>query len=309
MEGSRWRDETWRDQAVAWVDDRLSDLGRPRTGSIEQPHIAPWSTVLKVPTDDGPVWFKANTESLRHEAGIVALLTERCPGAVSPLLAADPASGWMLMDDAGEMLRTVVARERSLECWCDVLEGYAQVQLACEAAVEDLLALGVPDLRLSVLPEKYDALMVALDADDRFRDASATVRDLAADLARYGIHETLQHDDLHDAQVFVRDGTHLLMDWGDACVSHPFFTLAVTLEGVIAWGLDDEPDSEDLGPYLAAYLAPYRRHYPHLSEAELQAAARIGTRLGWACRAVNGHVPGDDKQTDTRLRMFLDGHP
>lgn len=26
-------------------------------------------------------------------------------------------------------------------------------------------------------------------------------------------------------------------------------------------------------------------------------------------RAVNGHVPGDDKQTDTRLRMFLDGHP
>ena len=37
-----------------------------------------------------------------------------------------------------------------------------------------------------------------------------------------------------------RDGSHLVMDWGDACVSHPFFTLSVTLEGVLAWGLDDE---------------------------------------------------------------------
>ena len=26
-------------------------------------------------------------------------------------------------------------------------------------------------------------------------------------------------------------------------------------------------------------------------------------------RAVNGHVPGEDKQTSTRLRMFMDGHP
>jgi hypothetical protein len=32
-------------------------------------------------------------------------------------------------------------------------------------------------------------------------------------------------------------------------------------------------------------------------------------RLGWACRAVNGHVPGDERGTVTRLRMFLDGTP
>ena len=83
------------------------------------------------------------------------------------------------------------------------------------------------------------------------------MRELADELAAYGLPELLQHDDLHDGQVFVRDGRHLLMDWGDACISHPFFTLSVTLEGVIAWGLDDEEDSEDIAPYRDAYLEPF----------------------------------------------------
>jgi hypothetical protein len=32
-------------------------------------------------------------------------------------------------------------------------------------------------------------------------------------------------------------------------------------------------------------------------------------RLGWVCRAVNGHLPGQPEQTRTRLRMFADGRP
>ena len=73
-----------------------------------------------------------------------------------------------------------------------------------------------------------------------------------------GLPETIQHDDLHDAQIFVRDDRYLLLDWGDACVSHPFFTLAVTLDGVIAWGVDDVEASEPTEPYRDAYLEPFR---------------------------------------------------
>jgi hypothetical protein len=52
-----------------------------------------------------------------------------------------------------------------------------------------------------------------------------------------------------------------LMDWGDACISHPFFTLSVTLEGVIAWGLDDVEGSVDTAPFRDAYLAPFADRY------------------------------------------------
>jgi hypothetical protein len=305
MDQARWQDPHWLAGAHAWIEDRLAALGLRRTAGIEQPHVYPWSTVLRVPTEAGAVWFKANSDALRHEAALVDVVARRRPDVVPPPLALDPATGWMLMADAGEQLRVVVPREQSLGRWLDVLGLYAGVQLDLAGEVDALLALGVPDMRLSTLPRKYAGLMDEIDAEPRFRAAATRVAELCDELAAYGLPELLQHDDLHDGQVFVRDGRHLLMDWGDACISHPFFTLSVTLEGVLAWGLDDEPDSVDTTPYLEAYLAPFAERY----DGDLVAAAGVATRLGWACRAVNGHVPGDDQQTVTRLRMFLDGRP
>ncbi len=299
----RWLEPEWLASAHEYIEAQLDRLGMVRAGDIEQPHVYSWSTVLKIPTSSGDVWFKANADLLRHEAGLVNLLASRRPDCVPPLLAADVERGWMLMSDAGEQLRTVLPRERSLDRWLDVLRLYAEVQLELSDSVDELLALNVPDMRLAVLPQKYERLMDEIGAEQIFRDAAPRVAELSERLATYGITETIQHDDLHDGQVFVRDDRHLLLDWGDACVSHPFFTLSVTLEGVLAWGLDDLKNSVDVAPFRDAYLGPYAERY----DGDLNAACDLALRLGWACRAVNGHIPGDDEKTNTRLRMFLTG--
>jgi hypothetical protein len=298
----RWLDATWLAQAYEWVDARLRELGLDRTGPIEQPHVYPWATVLRAPTAAGMLWFKANEEALRHEVAVVERIAARRPDVVPRLLAVDPDAGWMLMADAGEPLRSVVARERSLDRWFDVLPRYAGVQRDLGPDVEQLLAAGVPDRRLATLPGAYERLMDEIGAEQRFRAAAGLVAELSAELAAYALPELLQHDDLHDGQVYLGDGHYLLLDWGDACISHPFFTLSVTLEGVLAWGLDDVENSVDISPYRDAYLAAFTERDP----AELRAAARIALRLGWACRAINGHIPGEDERTVTRLRMFLD---
>jgi hypothetical protein len=297
MDEAAWRDGKWMSTAHDWIDGRLAELGVGRAGEIEQPHVRPWSTVLRVPVDGGALWFKANAGPLRHEAAVVERLATRRPEVVPPLLAVDTATGWMLMADAGETLRSVVERERSLDRWLDVLSRYADLQRAVVPDVDDLLAVGVPDLRLATLPQSYDRLLDQIDAEPRFRAAAPMVADLCAELASLGIPETLQHDDLHDGQVFVHNGQHRILDWGDACISHPFCTLSVTLEGQLAWGLDDVENSVDLTPFTDAYLAGF-------PAKELKTALR----LGWVGRAINGNV-GDDDQTRTRLRMFLDGRP
>jgi hypothetical protein len=310
---SPWTDPGWLAEAHAWIRAELDRIGAGVAGPIEQPHIVPWSTVMRVPirglspglspTED--VYFKANAPELSHEAAVTTLLARLRPDCVPRPLAVELERGWMLMADAGQRLREVVATERSLERWLDILPATARIQLAMEPDVDALLALGVPDMRLATLPDGYARLMDAIDAEDRYRTGHARVVELCQELARFGISETLQHDDLHDGQVFVRNGTHLVMDWGDACISHPFFTLSVTLEGGIAWGVDDVENSEDTEPYLQAYLAPYAEKY----DGDLVAASRLATRLGWACRAVNGNVPSGKEHTLTRLRMFLDGRP
>ena len=298
-----WLDPVWLAGAHAWIEEQMDRLGLVREGEIEQPHVYRWSTVLRVPTDQGNVWFKANNEEGRYEAALVGLVSARAPERVPPLLAADLERGWMLMADAGRRLREVIAEERSLHRWLDVLPATARIQLAMEPDVDALLAMGVPDMRMATLPDRYARLMDTIKAEARFRAAHAQVVELCEELVTFGIAETLQHDDLNDGQVFLRGGTYLIMDWGDACVSHPFFTLSVALEGVIAWGVDDVQNSEDTEPYLHAYLAPYAEQY----DGDLVAASRLATRLGWACRAVNDHVPGDN--TFTLLRMFLHGRP
>ncbi len=306
---SEWLDPAWRSGADAWIGEQLDRIGLEPIGHFDQVHDRPWSTVIRVPTERGSVFFKAVVAPLRHEAALTELLGSRRPDCIPPPLAVDREQGWMLMEDGGQTLRELIASERSLDRWADVLPFYASVQIDLSGDVVELLALGVPDLRLEVLPAKVEAMLdeiVDLPDDERRRLAGSLpwVREACAELASAGIPETIQHDDLHDAQVFVRDGRYLLLDWGDACISHPFFSLAVTLDGVIAWGVDDVEHSEPTERFRDAYLEPFRER----TTSDLVSLSTTARRLGWLCRAVNSRLSQpSDESTRLRLRMFLDG--
>ena len=314
-----WTDTGWLAGVKAWLDRRLEELGLQSNGAIEQPHVRAWSTVLRIPTTGGDVWFKANMPLLAYEAAAVRLLAARRPDSVPRLLATDVDRGWMLMADGGERLREVVERERDLGRWLDILPRYGQLQIDMAEDRERLLRLGLPDRRLETLANQYEELIVGVqsvtpDESRRLRALVPTIAELCERLASAGVPETIQHDDLHDGQVFVRDGHYLFFDWADACVSHPFFSMSVTLEGQLAWGLDDVEGSEDIAPYRDAYLEPFRGF---AAQAELQAAHEIALRLGWICRALNWHRVASGLPTPyreeylqgvgLRLRMILAG--
>ena len=305
-----WTDPAWLATAHDWIGAQLDRLGIETTGVIEQPHVRPWSTVLRVPTEDGPLWFKANMPLDAHEAGVVTLLARLRPDCVPELVAVDLERGWMLMGDAGVRLRELIEGERSLGRWLDVLPRYAGLQLDAAGHLDDFLDLGLSDRRLATLPAQYERLLDELGSTGPVE----RVAELCEELGAYSIPETVQHDDFHDAQVFLRDGDYVFFDWGDACVSHPFFTMSVTLEGVIAWGLDDVEGSEDIAPYRDAYLDPFRGF---AGWSELQVAHEIALRLGWICRALNVHrfasgLPPPHREehlqgVGLRLRMLLAG--
>ncbi len=310
-----WTDPRFLDEAHAWIRARLTDTGAQLSADITQQHLQPWSTVLRVPTDRGALYFKAIHHLLRHEAAVAAYLGRRRPDHVPEPVAVDIERGWILMEDAGARLRELIETERSVGRWLEVLPLYASLQLDLSDSVDDLLALGVPDLRHERLSARYSQLLDDIQGLEgvpgelvaRARERTPAVADMSSGLATYGIPETIQHDDLNDSQIYFRDGRYLVLDWGDACISHPFFSLSVALEGQISWGLDDVENSVDTGPFRDAYLAVFAQRLGSTME-DLQSAAQIAIRLGWACRAANGHVPGEDPMpTVRRLQMFLDG--
>ena len=311
----RWVEPQFLDDANVWIDSRLTFVGSRITGRISRDHIQIWSTVWRVPTDHGYVYFKANHDALRHEAAVVAFLSARRPDLVPPPIAVDTERGWLLMADAGVRLRELVETKRSLDPWLRLLPLYADLQLDTMGASDELIALGAPDMRLEVLPARFDALLDELNGSDgvdgalveRARSRASDIQSMVDALSGYGIPEAIQHDDLNDGQVYFLDEQPVLLDWGDACISHPFFSLSVALEGVISWGVDDVENSVDIEPFRDAYLAPFADRLG-TSLANLRSASSVAMRLGWACRAVNGHVFDDPEPTMRRLRMFMDGH-
>lgn len=306
-----WTRAEWLAEATSWI----AEHSRPR-GEIEQIHLRPWSTVLRVPIADGNLYFKAVAPVHRFEAALTALLAKLQPGRVPDVVAADLERGWMLMRDGGTRLRELVASAADLHHWEKVLPEYAGLQIETAPHAEKMLALGVPDERLPVLPRHLEELLAlhppGLTAEDESRLADAVPRVEAgcAELAALGIAETIQHDDLHDGQVFVRGGRYLVFDWGDSCISHPFHSLTVTLRA-IAWKLGLEPGAPELLRLRDAYLEPFG---PYQDAVEIAYwTGTVARALAWH-RLVAARAPEEIDEEDATapahgLKLFLAGGP
>ncbi|MEH0842945.1 aminoglycoside phosphotransferase family protein [Micromonospora sp. CPCC 205711] len=285
-----WSDPRWADDALAWVTGQLTPLGRRVTGPVE-PRVRPWSLVWQVPTDAGPVWFKANNPGTRHEAALLAELARTAPGGVLEPLALDLRRGWSLLPDGGPSLRAVLAGDRDLTRWEGVLPAYADLQRATAPRVDAMLAAGVPDHRPEVLPALFESLLddtgsLLIGAEDGLAPAGyerlrAHRAGYAADcrrLAGFGIPATIQHDDLHDGNVFAADDGYRFFDWGDASVAHPFGTLLVTLRSV-ADGFALGPGDPALARLRDAYLEPWTDRYDRGDLREAAALAMVVTTV------------------------------
>jgi hypothetical protein len=245
---------------------------------------------MRVPTEAGDLWFKANMPVQAYEAGVVRILARRRPDLLPDLLAVDLERGWMLQTDGGTLLRDLVEGNGDHDAWLEILPLYAELQMDAVADSEELVAAGAPDRRLAVLPRQFEELLTDPEelgelTDEelvRLQDLVPVVDRDARELAAYGLPETIQHDDLHDGQIFVREGGYVFFDWGDSCVSHPFYTLVVTL-AVLAHRLGLEQDAPELDRFRDAYL----ESWTHLSAREdVGAAFTIAYRLGVLCRGL-----------------------
>lgn len=284
--------------AHAWADAATRGLGSTVTAPIEQVHVRPWSTVFRVPTSSGALYLKCCGPTQRHEPALSALLHRSAPGSVPDVLAVHERQPWMLVADGGAKLRDAYEGEALLGAWREILPRCAVVQRMFAGRVAEVLATATPDHRPAALVSGLERAIADEPALYAGRDDALTSSEHAAlsrvartlerhlrDLGSFGIGATLQHDDLHDGNVLVRDGRAVIFDWGDACLSHPFMTLTVTLR-VIAWraGIDEHDPAIDA--LRDAYLEPWSDLG---SREDLRRAAELARRLGQVSRALCWH--------------------
>lgn len=203
-----------------------------------------------------------------------------------PEVIASTGDGWLLLADAGER-----AREHPID-WRVMLRSYAELQRGAAAHVDALLAAGAYDNRPERVVERARALMHYLPAD-LAAELGARLPQVAEQIDRLAASRlpvTIDHGDLHDANVFSSEGHVRIIDWGDSAVAHPFFTLSVA-------------DPEEIPWTLEAWEG-------YASADELEEEAAVVEELRFLLRALNWeHVAalGDSEHLVERIRLFVAG--
>jgi len=295
----QWHDPKWQQQAHDWIRTQADRLSIHITGEIEQPHVRTWSTVMRVPSSEGTLFFKATAPETIYEIALTEKLADWYPDCMPALVAVDSARGWMLMRDGGDQLRASIRPAQDIKPWEPVITRYAELQVGLAAHVPEMLALGIPDHRPGALPARYAELL----ADEQslmlgqekgltpvefrqLQDLTPRFQRICADLASFQIPDSLNHGDFHDGNVLLKDGRITFFDWGDANVTHPFTSLRTFFVSIeMSLKLDDYSFTPEMASLLERYLEPWQKF---ASQAQLQTVyqlskpvASIVTTLKW----------------------------
>ncbi len=278
-----WRTDEFRGRLRAWCESYVGPVT-----AMRQQKLRGWATVWRVETADG-VWFaKQNCPGQQVELPLLALLADLTPDRVIPVTAA--SDGFLLTPDQGEVFYETAGGD--LENWVRLAREAAELQRTLVPHHDELLAVGMTPLRpdeavgyLAARIEQYaglpsdDPRLLAPEVAERLRAHLPVVRRWADEVAALGLPLTLNHNDLHENNVFDVDGRLRFFDFGDALVTEPLGVLLIPLN-ILAEKLGADGDDPRLWRVADAALEVWSDLVPtRRLRAALPAALSLG-RLG-----------------------------
>ena len=292
-----WSSAEWREGAVAWIDAALAAAGLERTGEVEQPHLRPWATVLRVPTAGGSLWMKAAGPGTAFEVAAYEVLAGAVPDRVLVPLATDVERAWILLPDGGPALGERLEGDERLDALAAAVVEYGRLQRHLEPHVDELLAAGVADMRPAAMPGRFgEAVEVAGEVEGIAAFEPEFAR-WCERLAESPLPASLDHNDLHPWNVLGGGADVRFYDWGDAVVAHPFAAMLVPL-GFVERGFDGGLTDPRFLRARDAYLEVFTDLAPRAELAEdLELAcrvAKVARVLTWERALRAAHEQGEE---------------
>ena len=224
----------WHQAALNWLETNLppSHDGKPWQAS----QIRSWSisSIWRVASAETRLYFKASPRYFASEVAITLDVANRFPDVSPSIVVAQPENGWMLMQDLGNV---TLGMTDSSEMWRDTMKTIAMVQRGYIGRFSEMKRMGIEmrtteaivEMLVNWTDDPTDVGMRMFGEENegalrRLGPSVGRIESMAGKLLELGVPPTLEHGDLDATNVFIRNGSPVLMDWSDACISHPFFT-------------------------------------------------------------------------------------
>jgi Ser/Thr protein kinase RdoA (MazF antagonist) len=278
-----WSTQAFHDRLRAWCESVLGPVL-----AMEQHKLRGWATVWRVTTAEGSWFAKQNCPGQQVEVPLMEALARLVPERVVPVTAA--RDGFLLTPDQGPVFHETAGGD--LENWVRLAREAALLQRELVPHHDALRAAGMTELTPSEAPDYVTARVeqyAALPAGDprrpdddlaaRLRAHQPVVRRWAEEVCALGLPITLNHNDLHENNVFDVDGRLRFFDFGDSLMTEPLAVLLIPLN-ILGDKLGAGPDDPRLWRVAEAALEVWSDLVPLAAlRAALPAALQLG-RLG-----------------------------
>jgi len=197
--------------------------------------------LIRFETNGPAIWFKATGEPNLREFPITVALAKLLPQFVPTIVAVLPASnGWLSWEVYGSKLDET----GSIQDWQVAAGALARLQIASIGRQEEILNAGARNLKLSEFPDLvdpfFDALSHSMERQTNTPPAILNRTELLllreqlhqalSSLEQLEIPNTVGHLDLNPGNIIVSKGECVFLDWAEAYVGHPFFSLEYILQ-------------------------------------------------------------------------------
>lgn len=255
---------TTQTSPVQWAIDTLTANNVSILSAHESVRETPWSTVSRFFTSNGYVYLKQMAPQFAYEPFILKWLYHELAVKVPKVIGHEFNNRWFLMKDAGQRLRESLKATYQTELVTHILKQYANIQKNTLNKQAKIFSLGVKDWRLEHLPKLYQQLLSQTDflikdgltskEIGELKRLQEDFKETCRQLAKFHVPETIEHGDFQDNNILIDNNNNITFnDWGDANVTHPFFSLGSWLDSASRhhqMGVDDPRRSILTNAYL-----------------------------------------------------------
>lgn len=274
----------WVRELLAWTQKQLNDAQLRLNGNFQQFNASPNFTLIRLETNGAAVWFKATGEPNAHELDVTLRLARLFPSSLPRILGIHRSwNGWL----SEELSKTTLDQFTDLSVWESAAEQLAQLQIASIDQSSELIDGRCKDLRLSRLADFVPAFLkrmaFLMSLQEKHSPAPLTPSELdflctrllnsLCLLQHIGLPDTLGHLDFNPGNIIVSRNHCVFLDWAEACVTNPLFTLEYLLEHARRC----LPEEKNTPVRIAtAYLRPWQALF---SVEDLKSALRVSPLL------------------------------